>query len=453
MLAATFSPSSLCEKGSKQDVLNEKQIINRSVSADPQQQPTHQCLLRDFTPMKQPNIERSSFFSQMDKEARLVEQEPYRERSTDAPSTQPKTPPTELSRILRDLTPVRMNKQDDRTLTSVVSMVEPLDHFKDQAAVVNDDSVPPLETNVDLRPEFKVSKLELVEVEVDNKSVDSSFEDPATLDQENVFFMGDEVGELTLGYFDGGDYCDVVWSFDLFSDDDENKKDRKQKSDIRKSISKSITPKSRRFSPRGVDGERQGVIDWSLQQQLYRQQSFKPKGNKRGYTFESDGADLSRDGCWPGRQSPNCIVEACPSLFPLEGDMSEVYPDTPSQMKGFSFLDISDIANPLSGDREFKPATDRYEVKTSLPEPDSSWYNKFFGTRTNDTRYVNTVSAGDGNLRSMSRLSNVTFHRAPRRSVLLSSQQKFFRLEQVLTEEELMTFAGYKDYGNGLFEC
>jgi hypothetical protein len=58
--------------------------------------------------------------------------------------------------------------------------------------------------------------------------------------------MGDEVGELTLEIFDGGDYCDV--SFDLFSDDDENKKDRKQKSDIRKSISKSITPEK----PKGL---------------------------------------------------------------------------------------------------------------------------------------------------------------------------------------------------------
>jgi hypothetical protein len=92
-----------------------------------------------------------------------------------------------------------------------------------------------------------------------------------------------------------------------------------------------------------VDGERQGVIDWSLQQEfVIRQQSFEPKGNKLGYTFESDGADLSRDGhVGQGVQSPNCIVEACPSLFRLEGDMSEVYPDTPSQTEGFSFLDIA----------------------------------------------------------------------------------------------------------------
>ena len=456
MLVAAFSPSSRCENDSQNAFLNEKHVVSPSVSTDPEQQPTHPCepscgLLRDFTPMKQSAISPLCFQKNM--EARLVKQQLCQSRSPDA-CTQPKTPRAQLSRIFRDVTPARVKNQDDRTLLSAVSTEKPSEQFKDQAPALNDHSRTQDGTTIDVGPESKVTKHELVEAEVDN-SVNYSFGDPASLDQENVFFMGDEVGELTLGYFDGGDYCDVVWSFDLESDDDESKKDRKQKSDIRRSIAKSITPKSQRVSPRGVDGEREGAIDWSVQQQLYRLQSFKPKVDRLGDAVDSIGADSPRDGYRPGRQSPICIVDECPSLFHLEGDMYEIYPDTPTQMQGFSFLDIPDITNPTSADREIKPAVDQYEVKTSLPEPDSSWYKKFFGTgtRTTDTRHVNTAPPRDGNLRFMSRLSNVTFHTAPRRSKTSSSQQQVFRLEQVLTEEELMTLAGFKDYGNGLSEC
>ena len=172
----------------------------------------------------------------------------------------------------------------------------------------------------------------LSEVDIDTSSEDS-LAGPAAVDQENVFFMGDEVGELALGHFDGGDYYDAVWSFG----EEEDKSEGRQKSDIRRSIAKSITPRSNPYSlsPRGLDGELKVAVEWREQQQIHRQQSFKHNTTvKLGDDIESMENHSPR---WWRHESPAGLDFTTDS----DTDEYELYPDTPAQKaKALAFSTI-----------------------------------------------------------------------------------------------------------------
>ena len=134
--------------------------------------------------------------------------------------------------------------------------------------------------------------------------------------------------------------------------------------------------------------------------------------------------------------------------------MYDVYPDTPSHSKNaLRFLEIRDIVSSTVESRILDHRTDDDEVKTSLPEPDTIWYNSFFGaeTRTHAAQ-ARLRSARNGSIRLMSRMSALSFHKSWNRAGAASSN-KILSLDDVLSNEELLALSGYKDHGNGRAEC
>ena len=192
---------------------------------------------------------------------------------------------------------------------------------RDKCAHARSELTPSNAIKVDVLIDQAEVDTSLSGVDIDTSSEDS-LEGPAAVDQENVFFMGDEVGELALGHFDGGDYYDAVWSFD----EEEGKSEGRQKSDIRRSIAKSITPRSNySLSPRGLDGELKVAVEWREQQQIHRQQSFKQNMTvKLGDDIESMENHSPR---WWRHESPAGLDFTTDS----DTDEYELYPDTPAQ--------------------------------------------------------------------------------------------------------------------------
>lgn len=268
-------------------------------------------------------------------------------------------------------------------------------------------------------------------------------ENHPTVSVDEVIFMGsgDEMGELALEHFDGDcSYDAMSWSA---AEEDLNRRDRQRKLNIRRSISKSITPRMSLFSPRAVDGELETAIDWNKHQQEIRRQSFRHTTPKsEGYTRvqQEDAESSQRNLSWtPGS-----------AISPLT--MCDEYPDTsPGSYSGrFDFQEKSDsVDTPSKKNKEKVPTENEYEVQTSLPQPNSSWYRNFFGavTAKSKARPLDTFS------NSPKRASKT----GPRLSRNVTNQQERrpppATLEDILTEAELLVLAGYKDYGNGLAEC
>ena len=399
--------------------------VNQAAPSDPNDQqqqtiPRAMGLLPNFTPLKKPN----STPPCVSPEEQLVEQ--LEEQAT----------PNEM-RLLRNFTPLKKPNSTPPCVSPEEQLVEQLE----EQATPNDIKVDVIDQSE--------ADTSLSQVDIDT-SFEDSLEGPAVVDEENVFFMGDEVGELALGHFDGGDYYDAVWSFDEEAD----KSERRQKSDIRRSIAKSITPRSNYLlSPRGLDGELKVAIDWREQQQIHRRQSFKHKTA----TSDSDTETMENySPKWWRHESPSGLGVITDS----DTDEYELYPDTPTQGKGFSFWDDPDSLGPTSlseasENKEAKSSADRNEVRTSLPEPDSSWYKSFFGADVRPTYQLDTFSMRRKEPTTlMSRLSCVTFQKTDKvLSTPISAQKKVPQLEQFLSEAELLSLSGYKDYGNGLAEC
>jgi hypothetical protein len=109
------------------------------------------------------------------------------------------------------------------------------------------------------------------------------------------------------------------------------------------------------------------------------------------------------------------------------------------------------IKEPSSNRKKPQESENEYEVKTSLPEPDSSWYKNFFGN-TAAARQLDTFStaAAPRNNASNPIMSRFGFYSSSSDN---RHPKKVTSLDQVLNDEELLAFCGYKDYGNGLAEC
>lgn len=345
--------------------------------------------------------------------------------------------------------------------------------------------------------------------------LDTSFENVqgdgpvSPLGEDNVYFMGDEIGELALGLGDGGEYIDAVWSFD--EEDDElleDKNQRKQKIDIRRNISQSITSRNNpvpEVSPRGLGAELEDAIKWMEQQQVYRLETFErnkknksridvaptkkisiEKSPKRIWLHDNDIAGHET------RISPSSGLKVITGVF-QEDDVDEEYPVTPShpshKKNHFDFLDLPEMTSPKkvapsskknnsywrTRSKPAKEPENEYEVKTSLPEPDSSWYKNFFGTSAKPS-YAPELDTFKPKRQPkpqptsmMSRLSSIAFYSAAavmeegeasasrQLAAAAASASKDLNaqpdLPEVMDEQELLAIAGYKDFGNGLAAC
>lgn len=324
-------------------------------------------------------------------------------------------------------------------------------------------------------------------INTSHDSSSSSGDGPVSpLEEGNVYFMGDEVGELALGLGEEGEFFDAVWSFDQDDDVQEllDRNHRRNKNDIRRTISKSITPRNgtSMISPRGFDEELQVAIDWNEQQQVHRRESFQRNStasstnkattkatNSKVETMPIDTAEMSPASSrqvWRRNDFNDNGVTASPistGLTVITGawkedlvDDDHEYPDTPSRSEyskgAFEYLDLPDMnaaTTPKSSKHKRPPESENeYEVKTSLPEPDSSWYKNFFGNTA--ARQVDTFSTAPRNS-SKPIMSRFGFYSSS--SDKSAGHRKVASVDQVLSDEELLAFAGYKDYGNGLAEC
>lgn len=274
---------------------------------------------------------------------------------------------------------------------------------------------------------------------------EKSVENPAMLDQESLFFMGgDEVGELTLGYHEcvGDDEC--MLGFQI-ADDKWIEHDYKPNPTIRSTIAKLISPTNRMVSPTGVDSQFQNDLNWIEQQQNFRRQSFKPK------SVDSDGFVETESPTVNGER-PMLFVETSHASMTFESDVGETYPDTPSHSNSLKFLEAPDIASQTPM-RLSHHRADRSEVKTSLPEPDSCWYNSFFGAEERSKlRQARINSARKGSIRLMSRLSSFSFP-TTRNKTGCTPLVRSLRLDDILSVEELLALGGYKDFRNGIAQC
>lgn len=271
---------------------------------------------------------------------------------------------------------------------------------------------------------------------------------------DEVIFMGsgDEMGELALGHFDGDcSYDAMSWSA---AEEDLDRRDRQRKLNIRRSISKSITPRMSLFSPRAVDGELETAIDWNKHQQEIRRQSFPHSTPKsEGYTqVQQEDAENYNEGVSAGKSSQGSWSWTPGSaISPLT--MCDEYPDTsPGSYSGrFDFQEKADsVDTPISKkNKEKVPTENEYEVQTSLPQPNSSWYRNFFGavTAKSKARPLDTFSNSPKRATTAGkRLSRHVTNQQERHPPAAT-------LQNILTEAELLVLAGYKDYGNGLAEC
>jgi hypothetical protein len=253
----------------------------------------------------------------------------------------------------------------------------------------------------------------------------------------DIFFIGDEVGELTLGQRDCGDNVDEEW---LINPEDTVKADRQQHRMQKQSIQRTIV-RGNRAKLRKLKAQLSKVreCDWIEQQKRCRNQVFKIKEKGDDYDFQDT-------------QSPTCILD-----LPIPPhDVDDYYPDTPRYSNRFFVNEIpeAEVANPTStreSRRRKKDSSyedDPSEVRTMLPIPDATWYKNFFGSsnRSNTRREQQHATIGASTRSTMkeclrggmSRLSNVTFLKEG------YDQRKALELSGVLSEEEVLAIAGFK---------
>jgi len=252
------------------------------------------------------------------------------------------------------------------------------------------------------------------------------------LDECDVFFAIDEMGENSLGYFDGGvDYYNICWSYD-------KEKDCRDKKRIRKNIAKSITPTNttRSISPHGVIQEMNtNAIEW-YEQQKHHRQIFSMEKN-----FIEE-VESPRWNAWNtlSPQSSSVILSECD--------------ETPSSLCSESNFDVQfPISSPLIISPKKTKEKNEYEVCTNLPEPDKEWYAEFFGRKPISLLVVNNSPDlfSRFSFRKSCILSRKTLsaHHSPTKQQLQIPQA----LKDALDDEELLFLGGYRDHGDGLFEC
>ena len=298
-------------------------------------------------------------------------------------------------------------------------------------------------TAQEIQDEVGVDNAEVVNDEATTCS-DTSVENHAMLDQESLFFMGDEVGEMTLGYHERVGDDDCLLGFQI-ADAKIFGHDHKPNLTIRRTVAKSISLTNRMVSPTGVDSQFQNDFDWIEQQQIYRRQSFQPKSVDSVEFVETESPTVKGERL-------SLFVEISHSSMASEPDVCDTYPDTPSHSNSLKFLEVPDIASPTPR-RVSDHQADRSEVKTSLPEPDSLWFNSFFGAeQRSKMRQARINSARKGSIRLMSRLSAFSFPTS-RRNAGVAPLFRSLRLDDILSVEELLALGGYKDFRNGLAQC
>jgi hypothetical protein len=325
---------------------------------------------------------------------------------------------------------------------------------------------------------------------------DSQEEGPMILDEDAVFFIGDEVGELSLGHFDGvGDDFDTCWTLA----DEPELKVHKDHERLRRSVAKSICPKTpSSISPRGLEEELQQAMDWKEQQQTHKESIAEPKtpgpshrkvnphqtptsvqsheqGRRKWFTFGQSREDNGLEG---GSEFDRAGNHPYSELF-------EYSTFSPPPSKDDTFLDMPDFDLPraistpkvaanmeqenTSKQERSKPkenaSTDPYEVSSSLPAPDASWYRNFFGATTRSSlqnvneaiQNLTSFSLGLARGGSMAPSDEKFYKRSMTKNPKGKPQRKLAvvqpALAQILSEEELLAVSGYRDYGNGLYEC
>ena len=348
------------------------------------------------------------------------------------------------SGLLRDFTPLKCERNE----LPCVSPAHADHHISlcDALALGRVDAETEDDTSEETQSEIGIRNGDFTDEEAGFCS-EQRWEGPSLLDEESLFFIGDEVGELTLGSYGGEGNEECLLDFQL-EDETHAQNDQWQTKSIRRTIATTISPMNRMKSPCGVDIQLHNDFDWIEQQQVHRQKSFQPKKVKTAEHFSFVTGTPQPKG-----QRLMDIVETSPSAFSYESDVGDVYPDTPSHSNALKFLEIPDIVSPTLQSRGLDQRSDRDEVKTSLPEPDSFWYESFFGaeTRFNATQ-ARIRSARKSSIQLMSRISEFSFPNRWNQSEV-ASPNKALRLEDILSDEELLALNGYKDYGNGLAEC
>ena len=347
------------------------------------------------------------------------------------------------SGLLRDFTPLK----GDRLKLPCLSKAEADNHVSHCSAfeIGSVAVAKEFSASQETRIEVGVSIGKVINEEASNEN--TRMEGPSLIDEESLFFMGDEVGELTLGYYDGVGDEECLLDFQV-AEDKLVQHNQSQKMTIRRTIATTISPANRMKSPCGVYTPFD--FDWIEQQQIYRRKSFKPKNLISASPIDNFNTESPN----VKGQHSTYSVETSPSALRMESDVYDVYPDTPSHSKNaLRFLEIRDIVSSTLESRISDHRTDNDEVKTSLPEPDTIWYNSFFGaeTRTHAAQ-ARLRSARNGSIRLMSRMSALSFHKSWNRAGAASSA-KILSLDDVLSNEELLALSGYKDHGNGRAEC
>mmetsp|Transcript_8657 Transcript_8657/g.13522 ORF Transcript_8657/g.13522 Transcript_8657/m.13522 type:complete len:356 (-) Transcript_8657:282-1349(-) len=274
-----------------------------------------------------------------------------------------------------------------------------------------------------------------------NTGTEDPSKEPGAL-QEAVFFLYDEVGELALEDFDGdAEYDDVGWS--LY--DGGHHKDHKR---IRKDISRSITPKNRIESPRGVLEELDTAIEWNEWQQEHRQIFSKLKTPKAEEEATEKEKKIANWFYW--NHSSLSTAEKCEttSFCDLE-EMGFDLPDTQSS----HILSPKGSADESSEKIESKEPSDEPSERKrigSLPFPNQKWYDDFFGAKEKSMKQSQAL---------FSRFSFRKNHKSSYTSRSSINEAPALRtsippvLQDVLDYEELLALQGWIDFGNGLAEC